>query len=221
MKMIKYFSLLLFIGFISCEKETKTISELENIHAIIKAEFAHDKRVELFDVNFELSDNQLILEGETTSKKAFSILIDSLNHRKLKFTNNVRVLPDSAVGALKYAIARNSVINIRSKPKHSAELGTQGLLGMPLKVLDKNILNQNEALFVVDISDSLGNNYEYRTFPIRNTPPTETDSWKPNSYRIEIKEIRSAKDKIKLYIWNKGMEEFWVDDIEIKIATVE
>ena len=135
--MIKYFSLLLFIGFISCEKETKTISELENIHAIIKAEFAHDKRVELFDVNFELSDNQLILEGETTSKKAFSILIDSLNHRKLKFTNNVRVLPDSAVGALKYAIARNSVINIRSKPKHSAELGTQGLLGMPLKILDK------------------------------------------------------------------------------------
>ena len=38
---------------------------------------------------------------------------------------------------LKFAIARNSVINIRSKPKHSAELGTQGLLGMPLKVLDK------------------------------------------------------------------------------------
>ncbi len=49
----------------------------------------------------------------------------------------MRFLPDTAVGNLKYAIARNSVINIRSKPKHSAELGTQGLLGMPLKVLDK------------------------------------------------------------------------------------
>ena len=135
--MIKYFSLLLFLSFISCDKETKTISELENIHASIKTEFAPDKRVELFEIYFENTDNQLILEGETTSKKAFSILIDSLKNRKLKFTNNVRVLPDSAVGDLKYAIAKNSVINIRSKPKHSAELGTQGLLGMPLKVLDK------------------------------------------------------------------------------------
>jgi len=79
----------------------------------------------------------LILEGETTSRRAFSVLLDSLKNRKLEFTNNVRILPDSAVGDKLYAIARNSVINIRSAPKHSAELGTQGLLGMPLKVLDK------------------------------------------------------------------------------------
>ena len=48
------------------------------------------------------------------------------------------MLPDAAVGNLQFAVARNSVINIRSEPKHSAELGTQGLLGMSLKVLDKN-----------------------------------------------------------------------------------
>ena len=46
-------------------------------------------------------------------------------------------MPDTAVGDKQYAVARNSVINIRSQPKHSAELGTQGLLGMSLKVLDK------------------------------------------------------------------------------------
>ena len=121
----------------SCKNDSKLISELENIHAIIKSEFAPDKRVELFHINFELADNQLILEGETTSKKAFSILLDSLNSRKLQFTNNVRVLPDAAVGNLQFAVAKNSVINIRSEPKHSAELGTQGLLGMSLKVLDQ------------------------------------------------------------------------------------
>ena len=80
----------------------------------------------------------MILEGETTTKKAFSILLDSLNARKLKFTNNVRILPDTAVGNLQFAVAKNSVINIRSEAKHSAELGTQGLLGMSLKVIDKN-----------------------------------------------------------------------------------
>ena len=55
----------------------------------------------------------------------------------IDFVDQIRVLPDTAVGNNKYAVARNSVINIRSEPKHSAELGTQALLGMPLKILDK------------------------------------------------------------------------------------
>ena len=137
MKIIKPFALLILILLMSCKNDTKTISQLQNIHSNLKTTFAPDKRVKLFDINFELVDNQLILEGETTSKKIFSKLLDSLKNRKLSFTNNVRILPDSAVGNQQYAVARNSVINIRSQPKHSAELGTQGLLGMSLKVLDK------------------------------------------------------------------------------------
>ncbi|WP_299061852.1 C40 family peptidase [uncultured Polaribacter sp.] len=137
MKFLKLFSILTFVLLMSCKDDVKTISELQNIHTKLKTTFAPDKRVALFDIHFEQVDNQLILEGETTHKKAFSILLDSLHQRKLTFTNNVRVLPDSVVGNLKYAIARNSVINIRSQPKHAAELGTQALLGMPLKVLDK------------------------------------------------------------------------------------
>ena len=121
----------------SCENDAKIIIELQNIHSTIKSNFAPDKRVELFNIHFEFADNQLILEGETTSRRAFSMLLDSLKNRKLGFINNVRILPDSVVGDKFYAVARNSVINIRSAPKHSAELGTQGLLGMSLKVLDK------------------------------------------------------------------------------------
>ena len=121
----------------SCENDAKIIIELQNIHSTIKSNFAPDKRVELFNIYFEFADNQLILEGETTSRKAFSVLLDSLKNRKLGFTNNVRILPDSVVGDKFYAVAKNSVINIRSAPKHSAELGTQGLLGMSLKILDK------------------------------------------------------------------------------------
>lgn len=137
MRIIKPLVLLILLLFISCKNDTTIIHELQNIHSTIKTAYAPDKRVELFDIRFELAENELILEGETTSKKAFSVLLDSLNNKTLKYRNNVRILPDSAVGNLKFAIARNSVINIRSKPKHSAELGTQGLLGMPLKVLDK------------------------------------------------------------------------------------
>ncbi|MFY9242768.1 MAG: C40 family peptidase [Polaribacter sp.] len=137
MKFLKYTSLTVLLVFFSCKNDSKSISEIEQICTTIKQNFAPDKRVELFNIHIEFTDNQLILEGETTSKKGYSVLLDSLENKKLKFTNNIRVLPDSTVGNLQFAVARNSVINIRSEPKHSAELGTQGLLGMPLKVLDK------------------------------------------------------------------------------------
>jgi len=131
-------SFLLFISvLVSCTESPNSIANLENLHATIKKEYAPDKRVALFDIQFTNTNNKSILKGETTNKKALSILLDSLKNRKLAFKNEVRILPDSAVGNKIYALGNNSVINIRSKPKHSAELGTQGLLGMKLKVLDK------------------------------------------------------------------------------------
>ena len=137
MKLLKYSFFVICIVLFSCEEKSEITQEIQKIYSILKVKFAPDKRVALFDINFKMANNNLVLEGETTSKKALFILLDSLTNRKIKFTNTVRMLPDSAVGNLKYAVARNSVINIRSAPKHSAELGTQGLLGMSLKVLDK------------------------------------------------------------------------------------
>lgn len=139
MKLLKYF-IFLFFFILSCEKEgeEKILLKIGQFSSSIKEEFAPDKRVTLFDVQFDKSKKGVIvLNGETTSKEAHTILLDSLKKNKIQFEDKIRILPDSAVGDLKYAIARNSVINIRSQPKHSAELGTQGLLGMPLKVLDK------------------------------------------------------------------------------------
>ena len=137
MKFFKILSIPLLAILLSCNNTNNTVSELESLHATIKKEFAPDKRVELFDIRFENRGNKSILKGETTHKEALSVLLDSLKKRKLTFINEVRVLPDTAVGKKIYALGNNSVINIRSKPKHSAELGTQGLLGMELKILDK------------------------------------------------------------------------------------
>ena len=137
MKIIQLYLLLSLVLLMSCKNDKKTISKLQSIHSTIKAAYAPDKRVALFDIQFSNSNDNIILEGEITSKKAFSILRDSILKSKIEFTNKVRFLPDSAIGNQQYAVANNSVINIRSQPKHAAELGTQGLLGMSLRVLDK------------------------------------------------------------------------------------
>jgi hypothetical protein len=137
MKSIKIIFVLLFTAFTSCNDTSNSISNLETIHSNLKQQFAPDKRVELFDIQFKNENNTLILSGETTTKAVFDILVDSLQRRNISFKNEVRILPDSAVGDKKYALGNNSVINIRTNPRHSSELGTQGLLGMELKVLDK------------------------------------------------------------------------------------
>ncbi|MFQ3182444.1 MAG: hypothetical protein ACI9Z4_002055, partial [Polaribacter sp.] len=112
-------------------------AELQNVSETIKAQYAPDKRVALFDINFEHAGNAIIASGITDSKEAHQKLVTRLNSLEITFTNNIRVLPDTVIGKKMFAIAKNSVINIRSAPKHSAELGTQGLLGMSLKILDK------------------------------------------------------------------------------------
>ena len=134
LNIIAIFSLLIVF---SCKNDAVNISELTEISSEIKKEMAPDSRVELFDIAFENNDKMIVISGKTTSKKALQMLLDSLKNRNIFIENKVRVLPDTAVGNQQFAVAKNSVINIRSEAKHSAELGTQALLGMTLKVLDK------------------------------------------------------------------------------------
>jgi cell wall-associated NlpC family hydrolase len=136
MKFLKLLFLSLAISLVSCEKNNTSTTDLENTSNAIKQQFAPDKRVIIYDINFKKTDSKIIVEGETNSQEAYNRLLDSLKKLEFEVINRIRFLPDSIVGDKKFAVGNNSVINIRTNPKHSSELGTQGLLGMSLKVLD-------------------------------------------------------------------------------------
>ncbi|QNM84192.1 C40 family peptidase [Polaribacter pectinis] len=137
MKLVKICLLIASIIFISCNNNSLLISGLKGVNEGIKEQYAPDKRTAIYTIDFNSLDGKIFIEGETDSKEAYLKLIDSLKILDVEVINKVRILPDTVLGNKMFAVARNSVINIRSEPKHSAELGTQGLLGMPLKVLDK------------------------------------------------------------------------------------
>ncbi|WP_397445441.1 NlpC/P60 family protein [Polaribacter sp. R77954] len=122
---------------ISCNNNSLLVSGLQSVNQDIQAQYAPDKRVAIYNIEIENINDKIVATGKTNSQQGYQKLLDSLQSLDVDFSNKIRVLPDSAVGQKIFAIARNSVINIRSKPKHSAELGTQGLLGMPLKIYDK------------------------------------------------------------------------------------
>ena len=109
--------------------------ELSGINERIKMEYAPDKRVAIYDVEIVSDRNSIRITGETDQSEALNRLKEELKPLGLTIHDEVSLLPDESIGNHPYAVVNNSVANIRSAPKHSAELATQAILGTGLKVL--------------------------------------------------------------------------------------
>ncbi len=128
-------SILLLIG---CKKEPTKIEDPVQIRLNeVKAEFAPDKRVALFDIVSELNTNKYILKGESNLPHAVEALKSRLMADSIPFVDSIQILPASDLDKKTKAIINISVANLRSNPGHSSELATQAILGTVLEVYKK------------------------------------------------------------------------------------
>jgi len=102
--------------------------------AEIKAEYAPDKRVALFDVTAIKNTDKYVLKGETNLPEAAKALKTRLVADSIAFVDSIQVLPADYLGKKTKAIINISVANLRSNPGHSSELATQATLGTIVKV---------------------------------------------------------------------------------------
>ena len=133
----KWLSLAILLAQFSCQ-QNQSIQELGKVIAIkdsIRQVYVPDRRVARFDIDINYKDGRLKLSGESDQPEAVAILMDYLSTSDLKIDDKVTLLPDSSTNQYPYAIVNNSVSNLRSEPRHSAELATQATLGTLLKVL--------------------------------------------------------------------------------------
>jgi cell wall-associated NlpC family hydrolase len=103
----------------------------------IQRRFAPDKRTEPFLTETQAKGDSLLISidvGKSEAKQALDSLAATLT---IPVRITTVLLPDQSVGNKGYAVVNISVCNIRSRPEHSAELATQALMGMPLKVWKK------------------------------------------------------------------------------------
>lgn len=135
-----FFLLIIFITglAVACEEQTLVEDTLpsEKI-ALLKSQYAPDKRVALFDIAPRSEKGRLILKGETNLPQAKKALLDSLTATGYAVTDSIQLLPASSLEGKVYGLVNNSVANIRSDPRHSGELATQALLGTPVNVLKR------------------------------------------------------------------------------------
>jgi len=100
----------------------------------VRKQHAPDKRTAIFEV--ALSETG-VLSGKTNLPEARTALLEKFKIAKISLTDSLQTLPAASLGAETFGVVRLSVVNVRSTPAQSGELATQALLGMPLRVLDR------------------------------------------------------------------------------------
>lgn len=114
-------------------------AEVQRLHDEIRAEFAPDKRVATFDVDYTFSDKNVMLRGQTTSVEAKNKLVISLRKMGYNVMDCIATLPDEeSLNGKTLGIINLSTCALRSAPEYSAEMVTQALLGMPVKLIERD-----------------------------------------------------------------------------------
>lgn len=136
------FGLLGLLLFVSCagtgENVNEILDQLRQTGEEVRKQFIPDRRVGVFDVDYMLDGKNLKVKGGTTSAEAKAMLLDELSKAGYEIQDSLRLLPDNEVlGDRTYGIVNLSVCNLRSEDDFSSEMVTQGLLGMPVRVLDR------------------------------------------------------------------------------------
>jgi cell wall-associated NlpC family hydrolase len=104
----------------------------------IQQRFAPDKRTELFLMESLQKGDSLLISIDIGKKEAKQALDSLAATLQVPVRISAVLLPNaSSIGNKSNAVVNISVCNIRSHPEHSAELVTQALLGMPLKIWKK------------------------------------------------------------------------------------
>jgi gamma-D-glutamyl-L-lysine dipeptidyl-peptidase len=147
MKKLLPLFLLAFLLFTACQPGAD-FSPAKQIIEELRLKYAPDKRVALFAVDTSFTEMPLVLRGETNLPAAKAELIEKLSAAGIAFTDSLAVLPSPALSGQHFGVVSVSVCNIRSNPKHSAELATQALLGTSLRVW-----KQDGGFFLVQTPD--------------------------------------------------------------------
>ena len=105
--------------------------------ADLKARIAPDKRTAVWDVTAKQQNGKWVLAGTVGTQAQKKAIQAAMLKSGYRYTDKITVLEDGIPVARKWAQVKLSIATLRTEPKHSAEMATQGIMGAPVKVLEK------------------------------------------------------------------------------------
>ena len=104
----------------------------------LKQRIAPDKRTAVWDVQATQQGSKWVVSGTVgTQAQKKAIQAAMIKNGYSGYTDKITVLEDGIPAARKWALIKLSIATLRTEPKHSAEMATQGIMGSPIKVLQK------------------------------------------------------------------------------------
>ena len=104
----------------------------------LKQRIAPDNRTAVWDVQATQQGSKWVVSGTVgTQAQKKAIQAAMIKNGYSGYTDKITVLEDGIPAARKWALIKLSIATLRTEPKHSAEMATQGIMGSPLKVLQK------------------------------------------------------------------------------------
>ncbi len=133
--MVLFFLMILSAVQTGCKpyNRKEDIAQLKQVIDSLQHKFAPDKRVRLWVASY--SDNSFSLWVE--DKTAYDEVQRIAHQRFPDIKANIELLPHGNNKTGVTGLINNSVANLRTKPKHSAEMATQALLGTPVRIFKK------------------------------------------------------------------------------------
>lgn len=127
-----FLSLCLMIG-----ANSITAAQIDDINRIveqIRTSHAPDKRQAVYEISTGYSPDSscVVVRGRTSEQSIKDALDSALAESRTCVRDSVTVLPDTLWGQV-----RISVACFRCDPGHASEMATQGLMGMPVRLLEK------------------------------------------------------------------------------------
>ena len=113
-----------------------TAQSVDDMLTDLKKTIAPDGRTAIWDVNTTMQNGVVTLYGKVDSNRLNDAIENALNSAGVKFNNNLIVLEN--MPEKPWALVKLSVSSLRTAGRHSAEMATQGIMGMPLQVLDRD-----------------------------------------------------------------------------------
>ena len=104
----------------------------------LKQQIAPDRRTAVWDVTATQQNGKWVLRGVVGTQTQKKAIQDAMNKEGYSYTDRIAVLEDGIPAARKWALVKLSIATLRTDPRHSAEIATQGIMGAPVKVLEQS-----------------------------------------------------------------------------------
>lgn len=129
----------LFLPLSRAQNNTVVPADVKILNDSLRNVYAPDKRVALFDIHYLANEKFITLQGLTTLPEAHRALLKGLSRLNYKVTDEIKELPDrETLGDKTWGIVRVSVCNLRAEGDYDAGQSSQGILGMPVRILRRD-----------------------------------------------------------------------------------